>query len=61
MIQQTQYLTVENRPIPCSFCGATVNGRVMEKTNPNSKEITKECRWICPRCNNLVKVGVVNQ
>lgn len=62
MIQQAQYLTVDNRPISCSFCGATVNGKIIERVvNPNSKETVKECRWICSRCNNLVKVGVVNQ
>jgi hypothetical protein len=59
MIQQAQYLTVENRPIACSFCGATVNGKVTERMDYNSKETVKECRWTCPRCSNLVKVGVV--
>lgn len=61
MIQQPQYMSVENRPIPCSFCSATVNGRVMEKIDPASKETTKECRWICSRCGNLVKVGTISK
>lgn len=54
-----QYLTVENRPVPCSFCGATVHGKITEQKNHSSKEIIKECRWVCGRCGNLVKVGVV--
>lgn len=53
-----QYLSVENRPVPCSFCGATVNGKITERKD-YSKEVIKECRWVCGRCGNLVKVGVV--
>jgi len=52
-----QYQTVENRPIPCSFCGASVSGRVMERMDPYTKNIVKECKWICSRCGNLSKVG----
>lgn len=59
MNNKPHYLTVENRPIPCSFCGASVQGRITEKNDPSSKELVKECRWVCSRCNNLVKIGVV--
>lgn len=54
-------MTVENRPIPCSFCNATVNGRIIEKASSTSNETTKECRWICSRCGNLVKIGTVSK
>lgn len=54
-----QYQTVENRPIGCTFCGAQVQGRVTEKKDVKSDESYKECRWICGRCGNLVKVGNV--
>ena len=59
MNNKPQYLAVENRPIACSFCGAHVNGRVTDKQDSSSKEIIKECRWVCGRCGNLVKIGVV--
>jgi hypothetical protein len=58
MNNKPQYLTVENKPIPCNFCGASVNGRVTPQQNA-SKEIIKECRWICNRCGNLIKIGIV--
>jgi hypothetical protein len=54
-----QYQTLENRPIACSFCGASVQGRVTEKTDPKTKQIVKECRWTCGRCNNLSRIGNV--
>ena len=53
------YQQVNNRPIGCHFCGAQVHGRILETTNPNTKETVKECRWVCGRCGNLVKVGKV--
>jgi hypothetical protein len=59
MNNKPQYLTVENRPVPCSFCGASVNGRITPKQESSSKEVVKECRWVCGRCGNLVKIGVV--
>ena len=58
MNNKPQYLTVENKPIPCNFCGASVHGRVTPQQNA-SKEIIKECRWICNRCGNLIKIGIV--
>ena len=54
-----QYMAVENRPIACSFCSAQVQGRVTPKMDPNTKQNVNECRWVCARCGNLVKVGIV--
>lgn len=59
MNNKPQYLTVENKPIACSFCGAHVTGRITDKQEPRNKEHIKECRWVCGRCGNLVKIGVV--
>jgi hypothetical protein len=55
----SQYAQVENRPIACNFCGALVQGRISEKLDPKTNETTKECRWVCGRCNNLSKIGNV--
>ena len=55
-----QYQNVENRPIGCTFCGAHVQGRINEKVNPKTKQVVKECRWVCSRCGNVVKIGNVN-
>ena len=57
MNKTPQYQTVENRPIPCNFCGATVNGRIMEHVDQKTKTTIKECKWICARYGNLSKVG----
>ena len=43
------YNKVTNKPIGCFYCGATAYG----KTQGN------QIKWICPRCNQLVKVGNV--
>lgn len=51
--QKVDYNKVSNRPITCIYCGATVVGRV-QKT-PQGEQI----KWICDRCNQLVKVGNV--
>ncbi len=56
---KSQYMSVENRPIGCQFCGANVQGRVTEKLNFRTKDTIKECRWVCSRCGNLSKVGIV--
>jgi transposase-like protein len=60
MNNKSNYQTVNNVPIGCNFCGAQVQGRVTEKKDPRSQQIVKECRWICPRCGNLSKIGNVN-
>jgi hypothetical protein len=54
-----QYQSVDNRPIGCMYCGAHVQGKVTEKKDPRTKETIKECRWQCPRCGNLSKIGNV--
>lgn len=59
MDNKPKYMSVDNRPIACSFCGATVNGRVTPKIDPSTKETVQECRWVCSRCGNLVKIGNV--
>lgn len=51
--QKIDYNKVSNRPVTCIYCGATVVGRV-QKT-PQGEQI----KWICDRCNQLVKVGNV--
>jgi hypothetical protein len=59
MNNNAQYQSVENRPIGCTFCGAQVQGRISEKKDPRTKQLVKECRWVCGRCGNLSKVGNV--
>lgn len=51
--------TVNNRPIGCTFCGASVPGRVTSHTDNKTKTVYNECRWVCSRCGNLVKAGKV--
>jgi hypothetical protein len=53
--QQTKpdYNRVANRPVGCFYCGASVTGR--QVSTPQGNQI----KWICPRCNQLVKVGNV--
>jgi len=57
--QSYGYQTVVNRPMPCSFCGATVNGKIQEKLDPRTKEVIKECHWVCARCGNVSRVGKI--
>jgi len=42
-----EHKTLSNIPIGCTFCGATVHGKL----------VANQIRWVCPRCSNLVKVG----
>jgi len=51
------YPILENRPMPCSFCGASINGRVQERKDHTTKEVIKECHWVCTRCGNVSRVG----
>jgi hypothetical protein len=53
------YQVLNNRPMGCSFCGANINGRITEKTDPKTKQIIKECRWICSRCGNVSRIGIL--
>jgi hypothetical protein len=59
MKNNPQYQLVENKPISCTFCGASVMGRIVESKDPRSKQVIKECKWICSRCGNLSKVGIL--
>jgi hypothetical protein len=54
------YGIVTNKPITCTFCGAQVNGQVIQIQNQNTKQIENICKWVCARCGNLVKMGKVN-
>ena len=56
----TSYNTVTNRPIACTFCGASVSGKVTPVQNQHTKEVENICRWVCSRCGNLVKMGKTN-
>lgn len=57
MNNRPQYQNLNNIPVGCTFCGATVHGKVLEKKDPKTQQVVKECRWVCSRCANLVKVG----
>ena len=59
MNNKPQFQKVNNVQIGCTFCGANVHGRVNQIKNPKTNEIIKECRWVCGRCNHLVKIGNV--
>lgn len=58
MKQQSSHLIVTNRPIGCTFCDAQVQGKISPRKDHKGKTIN-ECRWVCSRCANLVKVGVL--
>ena len=46
---------IENRPVTCNVCGAyPIYGQ--ESTYRDRKDIVRECRWVCSRCTNLVRV-----
>jgi hypothetical protein len=59
MNNKTEYQSVNNRPIGCHFCGAQVQGRVTESKDPKTNQLSQDCRWVCGRCGNLVKVGKI--
>jgi hypothetical protein len=54
-----QYQIVQPTPISCTFCGAMVHPKINESIDPQTKQSSKECRWSCARCGNLVKIGKV--
>lgn len=56
MNNKPQYQSLNNTPIGCTFCGATVFGKILENKT-SSGETEKQIKWVCPRCSNLVKVG----
>lgn len=46
---------IENRPVTCNVCGAyPIYGR--EDTYRANRVIVHECRWVCGRCGNLVRL-----
>jgi hypothetical protein len=59
MNNNPQYQNLENRPIGCTFCGSHVTGKVNTRVDHKTKQTINECRWVCSRCGNLVKVGNV--
>jgi ribosomal protein S27AE len=54
--QQTKvdYNKVVNRPVTCIYCGSQVMGK-----SSYSPQGTQQIRWVCERCNQLVKIGNV--
>ncbi len=59
--QKFQYQTLNNRPMNCSFCSANIQrARIVERKDPKTKVIVKECHWICPRCSNVSRVGILS-
>jgi hypothetical protein len=54
-----QYQVLENKPIGCDYCGAHIQGKITKRIDTKTKETINECRWICSRCGNLSKVGIV--
>lgn len=46
---------IENRPVSCNVCNNyPIYGR--EETYRMNKVTIQECRWVCSRCGNLVRV-----
>jgi len=49
-------LFVKNSPINCNACGyGPFPGRESSSKTQNGS-IYHECRWICPRCNRMVRL-----
>jgi len=47
---------ISNRQIDCNFCGfPSVRGKENSSKKTNG-ELYVECRWICPRCGNLIRL-----
>lgn len=57
MNQKPEYQTLSNKPIACTFCGASVFGRMLENIDPRTKTSEQLCKWQCSRCGNLVRMG----
>jgi len=46
---------IENRPVSCNVCGNyPIYGQ--ENKYKANRVIVHECRWVCHRCGNLVRV-----
>ena len=52
-----EYQTLSNTPIGCTFCGAQVQGRIVENYDQRSKKTEKNIRWHCHNCGNIVRIG----
>jgi hypothetical protein len=52
--QNVDYNKVINRPVTCIYCGSHVHGKQC-----SSNQGVQQIKWICSRCNQLVKVGNV--
>jgi len=49
-------LFVKNAHISCTACGyGTFPGRE-SSSKKSDGSIYQECRWICPRCNRLIRL-----
>jgi len=59
MNNRPEYQSLANRPIACTFCGAHVDGRIVENVDQRTKTVEKNIRWQCGRCGNLVRQGKV--
>jgi len=59
MNNKPEYQSLSNRPIACTFCGAHVDGRIVESVDQRTKKVEKNIRWQCGRCGNLVRQGKV--
>ena len=47
---------IRNMHIKCTVCGyGSIIGKENSHTNENGS-IYKECRWVCPRCNNMFRL-----
>ena len=44
---------IENRPISCERCGASVSGK--ESSTRSGNKIMHECQWVCPRCCTFIR------
>ena len=55
--KQPDYQSLSNKPVACTYCANTVQGRITEQYNPHTKQSEKLIRWNCGRCGNIVRIG----
>ena len=52
---------IENRMLKCQICGkGPWNGREQEYRDTHAKTIRTECVWICGRCGQQFKRGLIS-
>lgn len=52
------YQPLNNKPMGCTFCGAHIpRAKIVERKDIKTKEVIKECHWVCGRCNNVSRIG----